>query len=294
LDLSNTLRLGGQALPEGILIKGPKYTVIAYRDQLNEIDFVSLEWSFKLFDYLRKIPLIRGLIAIIETFSLSIKSIFVMAEISDDEIDLSSIYFKLFIGLMFVVVIFLTLGIIIFIPKLTSALITNYFLSSTSFKVWIELFLRFSIFFFYIFLYRFFAVGKKMFQYHAAEHMSIHTYENQALLTKDNLRKFNKEHPRCGTAFLAFVFIYANIIFHTIDFNLGFVFLFLTRLFISLFIISLTYETLLLGWKSNKMIFGKIINFPGYILQKITTMNPCDEDLDLAIVAAKQCVELHK
>ena len=217
-----------------------------------------------------------------------------MAEISDDEIDLDSIYFKLFIGLMFVVVIFLTLGIIIFIPKLTSGFITNYFSLNTSLKVWIELFLRFSIFFFYIFLYRFFAIGKKMFQYHAAEHMSIHAYENQELLTKDNLRKFNKEHPRCGTAFLAFVFIYANIIFHTIDFNLGFVFLFLTRLFISLFIISLTYETLLLGWKSNKMIFGKIINFPGYILQKITTMNPCDEDLDLAIVAAKQCVELHK
>ena len=86
-----------------------------------------MEWNFKFFDYLRKIPLIRGLIAIFETFSLSIKSIFVMAEISDDEIDLDSIYFKLFIGLMFVVVIFLTLGIIIFVPKLTAGLITKYF-----------------------------------------------------------------------------------------------------------------------------------------------------------------------
>jgi|TARA_B100002003_G_C14077207_1_gene518225 uncharacterized protein YqhQ len=294
LDLSKTIRLGGQALPEGILIKGPKYTVIAYRDKSNEIDFVSLEWNFKFFDYLRKIPLIRGLIAIFETFSLSIKSIFVMAEISDDEINLDSIYFKLFIGLMFVVVIFLTLGIIIFVPKLTAGLIAKYFLFSTVFKIWIELFIRFSIFFFYIFLYRFFAIGKKMFQYHAAEHMSIHAYENQELLTKDNLRKFNKEHPRCGTAFLAFVFIYANIVFHIIDFNLAFVFLFLVRLFISLFIISITYETLLLGWKSNKMVFGKIINFPGYILQKITTMNPCDDDLDLAIVATNKCVELHK
>ena len=133
-----------------------------------------------------------------------------------------------------------------------------------------------------------------MFQYHAAEHMSIHAYENQELLTKDNLRKFNKEHPRCGTAFLAFVFIYANIIFHTIDFNLDFIYLFLARLIISLFIISLTYETLLLGWKSNKMFFGKIINFPGYILQKITTMKPCDDDLDLAIAGTNKCVELHK
>ena len=195
---------------------------------------------------------------------------------------------------MFVAVIFLTLGIIIFIPKLTSGFITNYFSLNTSLKVWIELFLRFSIFFFYIFLYRFFAIGKKMFQYHAAEHMSIHAYENQELLTKENLRKFNKEHPRCGTAFLAFVFIYANIVFHIIDFNLAFVFLFLVRLFISLLIISITYETLLLGWKSNKMVFGKIINFPGYILQKITTMNPCDDDLDLAIVATNKCVELHK
>ena len=217
-----------------------------------------------------------------------------MAEISDDEINLDSIYFKLFISLMFVVVILLTIGIIIFVPKLISTLITDYFLSSTVFKVWIELLLRFSIFFLYIFLYRFFEVGKKMFQYHAAEHMSIHAYENQELLTKDNLRKFNKEHPRCGTAFLAFVFIYANIIFHTIDFNLGFIYLFLARLIISLFIISLTYETLLLGWKSNKMFFGKIINFPGYILQKITTMKPFDDDLDLAIAGTNKCVELHK
>lgn len=294
MDLSKTLRLGGQALPEGILIKGPKYIVVAYRDKLNDIDFVTLEWSFKLFDYLRKIPFIRGLITIFETFSLSIKSIFVMAEISDDEINLDSIYFKLFISLMFVVVILLTIGIIIFVPKLIATLITDYFLSSTVFKIWIELLLRFSIFFSYIFFYRFFAVGKKMFQYHAAEHMSIHAYENQELLTKDNLRKFNKEHPRCGTAFLAFVFIYANIIFHTIDFNLGFIYLFLARLIISLFIISLTYETLLLGWKSNKMFFGKIINFPGYILQKITTMKPCDDDLDLAIAGTKKCVELHK
>ena len=294
MDLSKTLRLGGQALPEGILIKGPKYTVVAYRDKLNDIDFVTLEWSFKLFDYLRKIPFIRGLITIFETFSLSIKSIFVMAEISDDEINLDSIYFKLFISLMFVVVILLTIGIIIFVPKFIATLITDYSLSSIVFKVWIELLLRFSIFFFYIFLYRFFEVGKKMFQYHAAEHMSIHAYENQELLTRDNLRKFNKEHPRCGTAFLAFVFIYANIIFHTIDFNLGFIYLFFARLIISLFIISLTYETLLLGWKSNKILFGKIINFPGYILQKITTMKPCDDDLDLAIAGTNKCVELHK
>ena len=149
MDLSKTLRLGGQALPEGILIKGPKYTVVAYRDKLNDIDFVTLEWSFKLFDYLRKIPFIRGLITIFETFSLSIKSIFVMAEISDDEINLDSIYFKLFISLMFVVVILLTIGIIIFVPKFIATLITDYSLSNIVFKVWIELLLRFSIFFFY-------------------------------------------------------------------------------------------------------------------------------------------------
>ena len=149
MDVSKTLRLGGQALPEGILIKGPKYTVVAYRDKLNDIDFVTLEWSFKFFDYLRKVPFIRGLITIFETFSLSIKSIFVMAEISDDEINLDSIYFKLFISLMFVVVILLTIGIIIFVPKLIATLITDYFLSSTVSKVWIELLLRFSIFFFY-------------------------------------------------------------------------------------------------------------------------------------------------
>ena len=94
MDLSKTLRLGGQALPEGILIKGPKYTVVAYRNKLNGIDFVTLEWSFKSFDYLRKVPFIRGLITIFETFSLSIKSIFVMAEISDDEINIPPAIFE--------------------------------------------------------------------------------------------------------------------------------------------------------------------------------------------------------
>ena len=66
------------------------------------------------------------------------------------------------------------------------------------------------------------------------------------------------------------------------------------RLFISLFVISLTYETLLVGWKSNNLIVGKILNLPGFLLQKITTIKPDDSDLELAIIATKKCVELHK
>jgi len=58
-------------------------------------------------------------------------------------------------------------------------------------------------------------------------------------------------------------------------------------------VISLTYETLLLGWKSNNLIIGKIINLPGYLLQKITTIKPTDSDIELAIVATKKCIELH-
>ena len=77
---------------------------------------------------------------------------------------------------------------------------------------------------------------------------------------------------------LAFVFIYANIIFHTLVFDVNF--LFMIRLFISLFVISLTYETLLVGWKSNNLIVGKILNLP-FLLQKITTIKPDDSDLEL-------------
>ena len=141
-------------------------------------------------------------------------------------------------------------------------------------------------------MYRFFSIGQNMFKYHAAEHMAIHTYENKHDLTINNIKKFNKEHPRCGTAFLAFVFIYANIIFHTLVIDVNF--LFLIRLSLSLFVISLTYETLLLGWKSNNLIIGKIINLPGYLLQKITTIKPKDSDIELAIVATKKCIQLHK
>ena len=287
---NNSLRLGGQALPEGILIKGPIFTVIAYRTE-NEIETVSIKWGFKVVNQLKTIPFLRGLITIVETISLSLKSIFVMAEITDEEVNTDSVFFKIIIGLMFIIVMIFTIGLVIFIPKLASNGLVNLLNIKVFLSTWIELLIRFMLFFVYIYFYRFFLIGKKMFKYHAAEHMAIHAFEHKKKLTINNLREFHKEHPRCGTAFLAFVFIYANIIFHTLVFDVNC--LFMIRLFISLFVISLTYETLLVGWKSNNLIVGKILNLPGFLLQKITTIKPDDSDLELAIIATKKCVELH-
>lgn len=289
---NNFLRLGGQALPEGILIKGPIYTVIAYRSDNNEIKTTSIKWGFRITNYLRRVPFIRGLVTIVETFGLSLKSIFVMAELTDEEFNSDSIFFKFIISLMFVLVAVFTVSLIIFLPKFSSSGIVEIFNINLEIKIWLELLIRFSIFFVYIFFYRFFEIGRTMFKNHAAEHMAIHTYENRQDLSVDNLKKFNKEHPRCGTAFLAFVFIYANIIFHTLTIDIQF--LFFIRMALSIFVISLTYETLLLGWKSNNLFVGRIINIPGYLLQKITTINPNDNDLELAIIATEKCISLHK
>ncbi len=288
---NKSLRLGGQALPEGILIKGPIFTVIAYRTE-NDIETVSIKWGFRILDKLKKFPFLRGLIIIVETISLSLKSIFVMAEITDDEVNTDSIFFKTIIGLMFVLVMIFTIGLVIFVPKFASNGIVNLLNIKLFLGTWIELLIRFMLFFIYIYFYRFFIIGQKMFRYHAAEHMAIHAFEHKKNLTINTLKEFHKEHPRCGTAFLAFVFIYANIIFHTLVLDVSF--LFLIRLFISLFVISLTYETLLIGWKSNNLIIGKILNLPGFLLQKITTMKPDNNDLELAIVATKKCIDLHK
>ncbi len=290
---NNFLRLGGQALPEGILIKGPIYTVIAYRSDNNEIKTASIKWGFRITNYLRRVPFIRGLVTIVETLGLSLKSIFVMAELTDEEINTDSIFFKFFISFMFVLVAIFTVSLIIYLPKFSSSGIVNIFdINSDFIEIGLELLIRFSIFFVYIYFYRFFDIGKTMFKNHAAEHMAIHTYESKQDLSVDNLKKFNKEHPRCGTAFLAFVFIYANIIFHTLTIDVQF--LFFIRMALSIFVISLTYETLLLGWKSNNLFVGTIINIPGYLLQKITTIKPNDNDLELAIIATEKCISLHK
>ena len=85
-----------------------------------------------------------------------------------------------------------------------------------------------------------------------------------------------------------------NIKFNFFGLLLTTLLFFNVRLFISLFVISLTYETLLIGWKSNNLIIGKILNLPGFLLQKITTMKPDNNDLELAIVATKKCIDLHK
>jgi len=160
---NNFLRLGGQALPEGILIKGPIYTVIAYRSDNNEIKTASIKWGFRITNYLRRVPFIRGLVTIVETLGLSLKSIFVMAELTDEEINTDSIFFKFFISFMFVLVAIFTVSLIIYLPKFSSSGIVNIFdINSDFIEIGLELLIRFSIFFVYIYFYRFFDIGKTM------------------------------------------------------------------------------------------------------------------------------------
>jgi uncharacterized protein YqhQ len=149
--------------------------------------------------------------------------------------------------------------------------------------------IRVLILFGYIFVISFMKDIKRVFQYHGAEHKSIHCLENEEELTVENVRKQSRLHKRCGTNFL-FIVVAVSVIVLTM-FNVDTFFLRLgIRLVLLPFIAGFSYEIIKLLGK-NDTILADIVSFPGLCLQKITTQEPDDEQIEVAIAALKGALE---
>jgi uncharacterized protein YqhQ len=149
---------------------------------------------------------------------------------------------------------------------------------------------------------------KILFQYHGAEHMSIHCYEKEKKLDVDNIKKFSTLHPRCGTAFILIVLIVAILTFSiitpiilmifpqllNINTLLRRVILFLIRISLLPLIAGLSYEFLKFSAKFEKNAIMKIFIFPGLLMQKITTKKPNKKQIEVAMGAVKKILQLEK
>ncbi|NLW40588.1 MAG: DUF1385 domain-containing protein [Tissierellia bacterium] len=292
--------IGGQALIEGILMRGPKDLAIAIRKSdgeiiLKEEKLNTLGMRHKFF----RLPLIRGVVGLIESMAFGIRALMYSAEffeegLEDEEDKNKETFFdRIFkdkkedVEIVFTLFISLAVAVLLFI--LLPSLITNFFNRGEANPFLLNLiegFVRILVFLVYIV-----AVSKmedvgRVFKYHGAEHKAIHCYEHGEELTVENIKKYPILHPRCGTSFLFMVMIVSILVLSFFGWPNP-IKRVLIRLIMLPLIAGISYEINRIIGKSNSRL-AYIISYPGLFIQKIATVKePDEEQIEVAIEALK-------
>ena len=267
----------GQALIEGVLMRNKNLIGIAVRKNNGKIKTKKEE--FALFDKYRKLIFIRGVVVLIETLYIGTRALIYSAnEASDSEEKISKkeIVFSILLSVIFGV------GFFIILPLYLTKL---FFSSGIWFNI-VDGVLRVGIFLIYIFAISFMKDVRRVFQYHGAEHMAVHCYENKKKLNVENCKKYSTIHVRCGTNFLFIVLILSIIVFSFVT-STAWAVKFLSRIALIPVIASLSYEILKLSSRFENSLLLNILSTPGLLLQKITTRKPEDKQIEVAISALK-------
>ncbi len=272
---------GGQAVVEGVMIRGRTNVSVAVRRTdgsiVSRTDRINPFWTGPF----RSLPLIRGILALTETFYFGMRSLIfsanIAAESENEEIGKFSILTMLTTASIFAIVVFLL------IPLYLGDLIGNHFSSDLIANV-IEGFLRLIIFLLYVFLIGLMSDVKRVFMYHGAEHMTVHAMENGDALTTENIRAYPTAHPRCGTAFLLTVMVIAIILFIFIP-REPIWWLVSSRIILLPLIASLSYEFIRFTGFHSSNTFVKLFSLPNLALQSLTTRIPDDSQIEVAVKA---------
>ncbi len=290
--------IGGQAIMEGIMMRGPQRTAIAIRLPNGKI-YMKTEPSPKGSKW-GKIPVIRGVVNFVASLVQGTKVLMYSADIleeyypDDYEKDKFDIWveeklgkekaWKLLMVLAVIIAIVMSVGIFMLIPTVVVGLFAKVTSSVLALNI-IEGIVRIIIFIAYIGLIAKMPDIKTVFQYHGAEHKTIHCFENGMDLTPSNAQQFYTLHPRCGTSFLVFVMIIA-VLMHALMGWPSVVLRILSRILILPVIAGLSYELLKWAGRSSNPIV-KILSMPGLYVQKLTTKTPDEKQLEVAIAAMK-------
>ena len=288
----SSILVGGQAVIEGVMMRVPGAYATAVRDphgniQTNRHDFVSISDKYPIF----KKPLLRGFVGLFESLKIGFASLQWSAEIAmpDEEkktnkfvdfiMTISSI--SLALGLFFIAPIGLTTWLF---EKEQDAFIFNL----------ISGIIRITFFLIYLTLISLMKDINRLFQYHGAEHKTVYNFESGQELTIKNAQLFPTQHPRCGTSFMFILMLVAIISFAILDtifiYYLGELKIWMrlvTHIPFIPIVASIGYEVLKLTAKYNKNILFRILAKPGLWLQNITTKQPDDKQIEVAIKALK-------
>jgi uncharacterized protein YqhQ len=230
------------------------------------------------------LPFIRGIIALFELFYIGVKGLYFSANAALEEEEETFSSKELAIALILALMMS---SLFIVIPFFLTTWIG---LSGMLFNA-VESIIRLSIFVIYITLISMWSEFKRILQYHGAEHKTINAYESGSALNVLNVKKFSRLNPRCGTSFLVIVLI-LSVIFYSILPEMGFIERLSYRLILFPVIGSISYEVLKLSDKYRNSIFMKILTIPGLAFQHLTTREPDDDMIEVAVRAVEEACRL--
>jgi uncharacterized protein YqhQ len=285
---------GGQALIEGVLMRGRDAIAVAVRHPDGRIVFATerldsgfhgTRWS--------KVPFLRGLVVLYETLFVGtrwlVRSASVQAagtgEEGDEGIELGKGSIALMLGLTLLVGVGIFFLIPLFLASITTANVQNGLVQHL-----VEGLIRVAIFIGYLLLIAQAQDVRRVFQYHGAEHMTIHALEAGDPLVVREVRKYPTAHPRCGTEFLVVVIALSIIAFSLVGRQEPIVMI-LSRILLIPVIAAVGYEILKWGARHRGNRLVRAIMYPGILVQKITTRQPTDDMIEVAIVSMEQALE---
>jgi uncharacterized protein YqhQ len=284
--------IGGQAVLEGVMMRGPSNWSLAVRKQDGEIAQINHEVNSVMARHrVFRLPVIRGIIALGESLAIGFRALAISAnyaaqEEGDDEevsteIGRGALIFAFVIAIGFALVLF----------KVTPALITNWLpIEHTGLFVVVEGLIRVSIFIIYLVLISLLPDLKRVFQYHAAEHKAINAYEAGDELIPERVQRYSLIHPRCGTAFLLWVMVIAIFVFAFFGRPVWY-WLIVSRILLLPVIAGFAYELIRFAGKHSGNPVLMTLLAPGLWLQRLTTREPSLDQLEVSIRALKDVLE---
>jgi uncharacterized protein YqhQ len=287
------LRVGGQAIMEGVLMRSPNFWGIAVRNPNGEVElqsdrFTSITKKRRLF----RLPIVRGFLSLAETLWLGMRALTLSTNIAlGEEEDLSKkeIALTMVVGLGLAFLLFLVAPVLG--TKGIGALLGQAIENPVLFNV-VEGVIRIAVFIGYILVIT--AVSgdiKRFFAYHGAEHKAIKVYESGEELVSENSHRFDTSHVRCGTSFVLYVLVLSILVFALLGTH-GWLFMVLSRVLVIPLVAGLGFEFIMWSARHQDSAVVRALTWPGLMMQKLTTREPSDDMVEVAMSSLKRVLNL--
>ncbi|MFC1908502.1 DUF1385 domain-containing protein [Chloroflexota bacterium] len=286
--MAKIFNYGGQAVIEGVMMRGRKAAVTAVRRSDGELAMDIRPLAAIYNGWMRRIPLARGVIVLIEAMVLGIRSLFYSASVSleeeGEELSRKSMWAMVAVSLV------LAVGLFFLAPLFLTKLANPFIPSSAIFHI-VEGIVRIAFFIAYLWLISLLPDIKRVFTYHGAEHKTINAFEASVPMEVEAVKKHATAHTRCGTSFIFVVLVLAIVVFSIIGRHDLWIMI-LSRILLIPVIAGIGYEVIYFGSRHSHNRLVRIVLAPGLLLQSLTTGEPDDSQLEVAISALKKAVEL--
>lgn len=286
-----SLAFGGQALIEGVMIRSRSHLVMCVRKPNQEI-LTNVEEVHSLAQKHKSlaVPFIRGIVALPETLYLGFKGLFFSANASIEEEGKEAEEQEKFGYKEFAVAIALAIGIAALFFIVPFLLATWLNLTGVVFNV-VEAVIRLVLFLAYLAAIASWGEFARVLQYHGAEHKAINAFEAGVPMDVENVKRYSRLHPRCGTSFI-FIIIIISIVLYSFILSNDFFIKLAYRILLIPVIAGISYELLRLSGKYKNSPITKVFTFPGVAFQRLTTKEPTDDMLEVSIKAVCEATRL--